>query len=161
MVPVLGGAELTTSSVILARSLEQLTTPIAPDKQQDNPYVYGTLKVNPSIDHVFPKSGDLQVLFWIYGASQTDGKPDVQIEFNFHQRQADGSQKYFNKTAPQEMNEKTLPQEFNLTAGHQLLSSLVIPLTSFPAGDYRLEIKVTDKPSGKAVTRDVNFQVSA
>jgi hypothetical protein len=29
----------------------------------------------------------------------------------------------------------------------------------FPAGDYRLEIKVTDKPSGKTVTQNVNFTV--
>jgi hypothetical protein len=160
-VPALGGADLNTSSVILARGLEQLSAPLATDKQQDNPYVFGTLKLTPSLDHVFAKSGKLQVLFWIYGASQTNGKPDVTVEFNFHQRMPDGSQKYFNKTQPQEMNEKTLPQEFNLTAGHQLLSSLEIPLSSFPAGDYRLEIKVTDKPSGKSLTRDVNFQVSA
>jgi len=160
-VPALNSAELNTSSVILARGSEQLQAPLAADKQQDNPYVFGTLKVTPSIDHVFAKSGELQVLFWIYGASQTGGKPDVTVEFNFHQRMPDGTQKYFNKTQPQEMNEKTLPPEFNLTAGHQLLSSLVISLGSFPAGDYRLEIKVTDKPSGKSLTRDVNFQVSA
>jgi hypothetical protein len=36
-----------------------------------------------------------------------------------------------------------------------------VPLKSFPEGDYRLEIKVTDKVSGKVVTRDVNFSVKA
>jgi hypothetical protein len=161
VVPALNLPDLTTSSVILARSLEQLSAPLPPEKQPENPYVYGTLKVNPSVDHVFARNGELHLLFWIYGASHTGGKPDVQVEFNFHQRMPDGTQKYFNKTAPQEMNEKTLPPEFNLTAGHQLLSTLAIPLASFPGGDYRLEIKVTDRPSGKSVTRDVDFQVSA
>jgi hypothetical protein len=46
-----------------------------------------------------------------------------------------------------------------VAAGHQLPGSLVVPLTSFPAGDYRLEIKVTDKASGKSVTQNVSFTV--
>jgi len=45
-------------------------------------------------------------------------------------------------------------------AGHQLPGSLIVPLMSFPAGDYRLEIKVTDKPSGKVVTQDLPFTVT-
>ena len=35
-----------------------------------------------------------------------------------------------------------------------------MPLASFPEGDYRLEIKVTDKIANKSLTRDVNFSVS-
>jgi hypothetical protein len=153
------GTDLSISSVILARSLEPLSAALPPDKQQDNPYVFGTLKVTPSIDASFAKSGELQVLFWIYGASHTAGKPDVLVEFNFHQVLPEGL-KYFNKTAPQDMNAATLPPEFNLTLGHQLLSSLAIPLASFPAGNYKLEIKVTDKPSGKNLTDSVNFTVT-
>ena len=160
-VPTLPVTELNTSSVILAKSLEQLPTPLAPEKQQDNPYVFGPLKVQPSIDAVFAKTGDLQVLFWIYGASQTAGKPDVQVDFSFFQQLPAGEEKYFNRTNPQELNAKTLPTEFNLGSGHQLLSSLSVPLTSFPPGPYRLEIKVTDRPSGKSLTSNVTFEVSA
>ena len=160
-VPVLPSTELSTSSVILAKSLEQMGTPLAPEKQQDNPYVFGPLKVQPSIDAEFAKTGDLQVLFWIYGASQAAGKPDVQVDYSFFQKLPDGDWKYFNRTNPQELNSKTLPPEFNLGSGHQLLSSLSVPLTSFPPGAYRLEIKVTDKPSGKSLTSNVTFAVSA
>jgi hypothetical protein len=159
-VPSFASSELSTSSIILARSLEQLPSALSADKQQDNPYVFGPLKVTPSTDSAFAKTGDLQVLFWIYGASQTAGKPDVQVDYSFHQRLPDG-EKYFNRTNPQELNAKTLPAEFNLTLGHQLLSSLSVSLASFPPGDYRLEIKVTDKPSGKSLTNSVNFAVSA
>jgi hypothetical protein len=159
-VPSFAGSELSTSSIILARSLEQLPSAPSPDKQQDNPYVFGPLKVTPSTDREFSKTGDLQVLFWIYGASQTAGKPDVQVDYSFLQQLPDG-EKYFNRTNPQELNVKTLPPEFNLTMGHQLLSSLSVSLASFPPGNYRLEIKVTDKPSGKSLTNSVNFAVSA
>jgi hypothetical protein len=36
-----------------------------------------------------------------------------------------------------------------------------VPLATFPEGEYRLEIKITDKNSGKTITRDVPFTVKA
>jgi hypothetical protein len=156
-VPDFGVAELTTSSVIVARSVEQVTAP--PTDQESNPYVFGPMRIVPSPDGKFGKSAELSVIFWIYGAQPAaTGKPDVTIDYNFHQKLAEG-EKYFNKTAPQQLNAQTLPAEFSVAAGHQLPGSLVVPLTSFPAGDYRLEIKVTDKASGKSVTQNVNFTV--
>jgi hypothetical protein len=99
------------------------------------------------------------VIFWIYNAqAAATGKPDVTIDYNFYQKLADG-EKYFNKTAPQQLNAQTLPPEFNVALGHQLPGSLVVPLGSFPVADYRLEIKVTDKTSGKSITQNVNFSV--
>jgi hypothetical protein len=100
------------------------------------------------------------VLFWVYGTQQTSGKPDVQIEYNFHLKAPEG-EKYFNKTAPQLLNASTLPPQFDVAAGHQLPGSLVVPLMSFPVGEYRLEIKVTDKISGKSLTQNASFTVEA
>jgi hypothetical protein len=156
-VPDFTANELNTSSIIIARSVEQIAAP--PSDQESNPYVFGPMKITPSTDGKFSKKDELSVIFWIYGAqAASTGKPDVTIDFNFHQRLAEG-EKYFNKTQPQQLNAQTLPPEFNVAAGHQLPGSLVVPLASFPAGDYRLEIKVTDKPSGKSVTQNVNFTV--
>ena len=159
-VPDFNAAALATSSVILATSVEPQTTALNPAQQEENPYVFGPMKIVPSADGTFLKSAELQVVFWIYGAAEGGGgKPDVQVDYNFYQRPAEGSEKYLNKTAPQQLNAQTLPPEFSVAAGHQLPGSLVVPLTSFPTGDYRLEIKVTDKPSGKTVTQNVNFRV--
>ena len=158
-VPDFTKADLVTSSVIVADAVEPLQTAMTNEQQQENPYTFGTMKIVPSTDPKFQKSGELQVVFWIYGASQdASKKPDVQIEFNFHQKTTEG-EKYFNKTAPQQLNATTLPPQFDMAAGHQLPGSLVVPLASFPAGDYRLEIKITDKPSGRTLTRDVAFSV--
>ena len=158
-VPDFNKAELQTSSVIVAQSVEPVATAMTNEQQQENPYTFGTMKIVPSTEPKLQKAGELQVVFWIYGAS-TDAskKPDVQVEYNFHQKTPEG-EKYFNKTAPQQLNATTLPPQFDMAAGHQLPGSLVVPLASFPAGDYRLEIKVTDKPSGKTLTRDVAFSV--
>jgi hypothetical protein len=64
-------------------------------------------------------------------------------------------------TAPQLLNASTLPPQFDVAAGHQLPGSLVVPLMSFPVGEYRLEIKVTDKISGKSLTHNAGFTVEA
>lgn len=158
-VPDYNVSELTTSSVILATAVEPQTSALSPQQQEQNPYVFGPMRIVPSADGKFAKAAELQVVFWIYGAGEGGGgKPDVQVEYNFHQRLAEG-EKYFNKTAPQQLNAQTLPPDFSVAAGHQLPGSLVVPLTPFPTGEYRLEIKVTDKPSGKTVTQNVNFTV--
>ena len=159
VVPDYAVPELRTSSVIVARTVEPLATPLPADQQESNPYVFGPMRIVPSLDGRFSKSSELNVIFWIYGVKEAaSGKPDVVVDFNFYQKMADG-EKYFNKTAPQPLNSETLPPQFSLAAGHQLPGSLVIPLTSFPAGDYRLEIKVTDKPSGKELTQSAEFTV--
>ena len=158
-VPDFGGTDITTSSVLLG-SVEQIATPLTPEQQQENPYTFGNMKVVPSVDAKLKKSGELQVLFWVYGTQANAGKPDVQIDYNFHQKTAEG-EKYFNKTAPQVLNASTLPPQFDVAAGHQLPGSLVVPLASFPVGEYRLEIKVTDKISGKTFTQNVAFTVEA
>ena len=162
IVPDFNKAELQTSSVILARSVEPQQTAVKPEEQQDNPYVFGPMRIVPSSDGKFPKASELNVVFWIYGAGEaTGGKPDVQVDYNFYQKQSAG-EKYFNKTAPQALNATTLPPEFSVAAGHQLPGSLVVPLMSFPEGDYRLEIKVTDKAAqGKTLTQNVDFTVAA
>ena len=87
-------------------------------------------------------------------------KPDVTVEYNFYQRQAGQPEKFFNKTNPQNLNAQTLPPQFDLAAGHQLQSGQAVPLASFPEGDYRLEIKVTDKIANKTLTREFNFTVT-
>jgi hypothetical protein len=159
-VPDFGKMELSTSSVIIASAIEPVTTALTPQQQQENPYTFGSMRVVPSADARLAKTGELQVLFWIYGAQpDANQKPDVTVEYNFHQKTAEG-EKYFNKTAPQALNAMTLPPEFNMAMGHQLPGSLVVPLMSFPPGDYRLEIKITDKASGKTLTQNTNFTVA-
>jgi hypothetical protein len=158
-VPNFNSTDLSTSSVILAAAVEPIAQQLSPAEQEANPYVFGPMRIVPVRDGRFSKAGELNVVFWIYGAgSAANGKPDVTVEYNFHQRLAEG-EKYFNKTAPQDLNAQTLPPEFSVAAGHQLPGSLAVALTPFPVGDYRLEIKVTDKVTSKVITQNVNFTV--
>jgi hypothetical protein len=155
-------ANLATSDVIVAKSVEQLPQPLPANKAAENPYVFGPLRITPSVDGKLPKTGELDVIFWIYnaGLAPQTSKPDVTVEYNFYQKAA-GTDKFFNKTAPSALNATTLPAEFDFAKGHQLTEIQQIPLASFPAGDYRLEIKVTDKTNSKTVTQNVNFTVAS
>ncbi|MGE0392297.1 MAG: hypothetical protein AB7I25_05590 [Vicinamibacterales bacterium] len=159
-VPDFTQPELKTSSIILATNVEA-AQPLDMDGQRANPYTFAGMKVTPSLDAKFKKAGELSLVFWIYGVAPTSmQKPDVQVEYSFSKK--DGADwKYFNKTAPQMLNGSTFPPEFSLAVGHLVTGSLSIPLSSFEPADYKLEIKVTDKVSGKSVTENVQFNVGA
>jgi len=159
-VPDYWNGELQTSSVILAQGIEPLNQPLTPEQQAENPYTLGTTRILPKLDRNFAKSDELSLIMLVYNPGVTsDQKPNLTIEYNFHQKSDDGEE-FFNKTNPQEFNGQTLPPGFDLSAGHQIVAGQAVPLASFPAGDYRLEIIVTDALSGSSLTQNVNFSIS-
>ena len=160
-VPDFWNGELNTSTVIVAQRIDPLPAPLTPQQQADRPYALGQMEIVPQTDFVFSKKQELSTFMLIYNPT-TDkaNKPDVVVEYNFYAKTG-GDWKFFNKTNPQSLNAQTLPPEFDIAAGHQLQSGQAVPLASFPEGDYRLEIKVTDKLANKTLTRDVNFTVTA
>ena len=160
-VPDLWNEELNTSSVFVAERIDPLPAPLTTQQQAERPYALGTMEIVPAVDTKFAKNEELQTFLLIYNAkTDKDNKPDVSIEFNFHTT-VKGEEKFFNKTNPQNLNAQTLPPGFDFAAGHQLQAGQAVPLTSFPEGEYRLEIKVTDKLADKSVTRNLNFSVAA
>ena len=158
-VPDLWNGELNTSTVFLAQRIDPLPAPLTPQQQAERPYALGTMEIVPVVEAKFSKKSELSTLVMIYNV-KTDAanKPDVSVEYNFYTKEA-GGEKFFNKTSPQSLNAQTLPPQFDFTAGHQLQSGQAVPLASFPEGDYRLEIKITDKLAAKSLTRNVNFTV--
>jgi hypothetical protein len=159
-VPDFTKPELAISSIIVAAAIEGVEA-LDPEAQRANPYTFLTMKVTPSLDNNYQKTSTLTLLFWVYGVTPDAlQKPDVQIDYSFHQKLPEG-EKYFNKTAPQVLNATSaLPAEFDLSAGHLVPGMLNIPLASFPPGDYRCEVRVTDKLSGKSLTQNVAFNVA-
>jgi len=170
-VPDFWSNELNTSSVIIAQRIDPLPAPLTPQQQVERPYALGQIEIVPVTDMKMSKKVELQTFMIIYNPkTDSANKPDVLVEYNFCQVAA-GSQpkpgepckageKFFNKTTPQALNASTLPPQFSVVEGHQLQAGQGVPLASFPEGEYRLEIKVTDKIANKSLTRDVNFTVS-
>jgi hypothetical protein len=161
-VPDFWNGDLATSSVIVAQRIDPLPTPLTPQQQADRPYALGQMEIVPTFETKFTKKNELSTFVLIYNPKlDPNNKPDVSVEYNFYQKQAGQPEKFFNKTNPQNLNAQTLPPQFDIAAGHQLQSGQAVPLASFPEGDYRLEIKVTDKIANKTLTREINFTVNA
>jgi len=160
-VPDFWNGDLATSSVIIAQRIDPLATPLTPQQQADRPYALGQMEIVPTFESKFTKKSELSTFMLIYNPKvDAQNKPDVNVEYNFYQKPAGQPEKFFNKTNPQNLNAQTLPPQFDLAAGHQLQSGQAVPLASFPEGDYRLEIKITDKIANKTLTREVSFTVT-
>lgn len=157
-VPDLWNGELNTSSVILAERIDPLAAPLTPMQTEERPYALGNMEIVPASSSRLSKRAELSVFLLIYNARvDAVNAPDVTVEYNFYTTQ-NGAEKFFNKTNPQALNAQTLPSGFDPAAG--MTNGQTVPLASFPEGDYRLEIKVTDKLATKSLTRDVKFSVS-
>ena len=160
-VPDFWNNELATSSVIIAQRIDPLPAPLTPQQQADRPYALGMMEIVPTFETKFTKKAELSTFMLIYNPKvDTANKPDVSVEYNFYVKPAGQPEKFFNKTNPQNLNAQTLPPNFDFAAGHQLQSGQAVPLASFPEGDYRLEIKITDKIANKTLTREIVFTVS-
>ena len=170
-VPDFWNGELATSSLVVAQRIDPLPAPLPPQQQDERPYALGAMEIVPSFDTKFTKKSELSTFMLIYNPkTDKDNKPDVVVEYNFCQaapgtepkagEPCKAGEKFFNRTEPQKLNAQTLPPGFDFAAGHQLQSGQAVPLSSFPEGQYRLEIKVTDKIANKSVTREISFSVN-
>jgi hypothetical protein len=163
-VPNYWTTELVTSSVILAEKVEGLSQPLTRQEQEEQPYTFGMTQIIPASSSKLSKKGELSIVFLVYNTGlDANKKPDVTIEYGFYQKVADAEkgEKFFNKTNPQVFSAATLPPQFDPAMGHQLVAGQSVPLGSFPEGEYRLEVKVTDKLTGKTLTQNIQFFVAA
>ncbi len=159
-VPDFNGTELQTSSVMVSDKIGAVAKVLTPQERRENPYVIGPIEINQKIGTEFAKTDELNVYFQIYNpALDAAKKPDVLVEVEFSMKQPDGTDKRIAKSEPQVINATTLNPEFDITK-HQLVGGSAWPLTTFKPGKYRIDIKITDKLSGKILTRTADFSVS-
>ena len=153
---------LTTSSIILAKALDPAPEQLTGQQQLEQPFTISGYRVTPAFGASIPQSEELLFVFFIYNEGvAASGKPDLDVEYLFFRGT---EEKPFTRLATQSFNATTLPGQFDLKVGHQVFVGQGIPLKSaqmtFAPGDYRLEIKITDKTNSQSVTRTVPFTVS-
>jgi hypothetical protein len=159
-VPDFQNGEMSTSSLLVTDKVNALSAPISADESRERPFVFGAQELIPAKDMDFTKAEELSIFFQVYNPGlDPAGKPNILMEYEFHKKEGDG-EKFFNKTNPQAVSAANLPPQFD-PAKFPVPGGITVPLASFAEGEYRLAIKVTDKVSGKVITRDVNFNVKA
>ena len=157
-VPDFYNAELNTSTILVADKVNMLTAPVGMDEARERPFVFGLQELIPAPDMEFKKAEELSIFFQVYNAGlDSTGKPNLTMDYEFHKTEA-GAEKFFNKTTPQTVNASNLPPQFD-PAKFPVPGGISVPLTSFGEGQYRLNIKITDKAANKTLTRDVKFTV--
>jgi hypothetical protein len=144
--------------VILAKSLDPAPEQLNAQQQLEQPFTISGYRVTPSFTTNVSKAAELLFVFFIYNEGVNPaGKPDIDVDYNFYRA---AEEKPFSKLATQSFNATTLPGEFNVNVGHQVFVGQGIPLATFNPGEYKLEIKVTDKLSSQSITRNVPFTVT-
>ncbi len=158
-VPDFYNGELATSTVLVADKVNMLSAPINGDEARERPFVFGLQELVPAPDMEFKKAEELAIFFQVYNAGLDQaGKPNLTLEYEFHRIEGTG-EKFFNKTNPQTVNASNLPPQFD-PAKFPVPGGITVPLASFAEGNYRLNIKITDKASGKPpLSQDIKFSV--
>ena len=75
----------------------------------------------------------------------------------FYQRVGDGEPVQDKPAA--DLQRETLPATFDLAAHNQIMGGLAAPLAAFPVGDYRLEVKLTDRAAQTKTAGTLDFSV--
>lgn len=150
--------ELTTSSIILAKALEDSPQQLTPRQQMEQPFTIGGQRITPTFTPTFSKAGELLFVFLVYNVGATaEGKPDVEVGYTVSRAKED---KPFAKMPNTSFNASTLPAEFSLAAGHQVMVAQGVPLASFAPGEYRLGMTITDKTKNQTINRTIPFTVN-
>ena len=158
-VPDYYNGELATSTVLVADKVNMLTAPVSGDEARERPFVFGMQELLPAPDMEFKKAEELAIFFQVYNAGlDPSGKPNLTLEYEFHKVEGTG-EKFFNKTNPQTVSAANLPPQFD-PAKFPVPGGITVPLASFAEGDYRLNVKITDKANNnKVLSQDIKFTV--
>ncbi len=161
-VPDFFAETLSTSSVMQIERMGVRPAPLTATALLERPYTLGTMEIVPAWRSTYTTSDTLSLLFIIYSPSNAadTNRPNVTVDYDFY-RTSDGSETFFNSTPRMTFNAQTLPVGFDLALGHQLVAERSVPLQAFPAGDYRIDITVFDRVSGRSLGRQVSFSVEA
>ena len=153
-IPDFWNDQLALSSVILAKDVRTLASPLPLKEQASHPYTFGHAQVLPVDSPVFSPRDVLSIVFQIcnYGAPETD----LTADYVFYR--LDGGRRIFNSTQPQHLTDEDLPIQKDLWQT-QAFATQAVPLTPFPPGSYELDLTVHDRLTRATAKASAAFSV--
>jgi GWxTD domain-containing protein len=128
--PLPGSPALRLSDIVLARAMEPL--PFAAQASYDAPYIVGGFHVTPQPGTPMKRRQPVRIFFEIYG-----GPAPYHLAYQLEGQEKDG--RWLALGAPQEHDGTERAQGFALETG-----------AAWPAGRYRLRVRVTDAAGASA-----------
>jgi GWxTD domain-containing protein len=146
-VPDLWGPGLVLSDLVLASRVEAAPSP--PSSSLKQPFLHGRLRIVPDIDGKFSAGAELGFYYQVYGATAgpVDGKPRLDLEYRIERLDAAGA-------AAEPMGGSVA-----LEGQRDPTQAFSFPLTQWPAGSYRLTVRVTDRLASVSAERRAEFRV--
>jgi len=158
-VPDYGGRKLSMSSIILSTRLEPQTQEnkaiqklsgsvgaMSGVSKLPDPLVVEQKRIVPSVTRVFSRGETLYIFFQTYLPQK--GAPRLTQSLTFYREG-----QLFQRSAPVELT------EFDEDSPDTVTSNVSTPLSSFPKGQYLLQVSTTDAASGASHWEKVSFVV--
>jgi GWxTD domain-containing protein len=144
VVPRFQEEQLAHSSLILADRIERVATRNVGSGQ----FVIGDTKVRPVVGEVFRPDDRMGIYLQVYNltVSEETHKPDVVIDYAILK----GDQAVFNYTETTDQLAR---------AGQQITLEKILPLGNFEPGEYKLDIKVTDRLRQQTINPSASFRI--
>ena len=145
--------QLALSSLILAKDIHQLASPLPRQQQAEHPYTFGRAEVIPVVAASFTRDDVLTVVYQIlnYGA------PDADLIADYAFYRTDEGHVLFNRTNSQQLGDADLPKPG--TWDTAAFATQSVPLRPFPPGAYELEVTVRDRLTRGTARTSVAFSV--
>jgi GWxTD domain-containing protein len=136
------GADLASSSLILASVLEHID---APGSRQ---FMIGDQKVIPNISGTFHRGSPVGVYLQIYnaGIDQTTLRPAVDVEYALMK-------------GGKELSKQVEDWRGSNTAGERLTLSRLIDSRGLAPGEYAVEVRARDRVSGQSLVQTAKFTI--
>jgi GWxTD domain-containing protein len=146
-VPDLSGPGLMLSDLVLASRIDAEPSPSSSELKQ--PFLHGRLRVVPDIDAKFPTGSELSFYYQVYGAraDEQDGRPRLDLEYRIE------------RLGGQDGGAEPMGARLLLEGQRDPSQAFSFPLTQWPAGAYRLTIRVTDRIASVTAERQAEFRI--
>ena len=139
------------SPLLISNNIFPLSSPQLPT----DPFAFGGIKVVPKGDRTFATTDELWYFFELRtpGLDPATNQPKIQVGVEVSGKTADGKTKKMRNPLME-----VPAQELKGVPGHYAVGS-AIPLETFPAGEYTIELKVLDTVTKQAFTLKEPFKV--
>lgn len=144
-VPDLSAPGLLLSDLVLAGRVEE--EPEGASGAYKRPFLYGRLRLVPDVDRVYRSGSELGFYYQVYGARSDapGGAPELDLLYRFEILGDGGWQ--------------SVGSPIELESQRESSQAYSLALRGWPAGTYRLSVRVTDRGSGQSAERQTDFAV--
>lgn len=148
---------LETTPIFFVKNIKGMDAPeMRPEVHKDF-FTWSILQIETNIERIFSSGDSFELLFFIFGAQPLEnGKYNIEVNYEVLK----GEEKAI-RFAPGNYDSPLVPQPLHLKQTFTIKSEEGErkETRDLEPGKYTLSIKITDKVSGKSVTKTVDFKV--